>query len=199
MSSFIDLLNYPLYVFFELPFINKIQEISILFVFNILIFFLSVLIICRNLSNNITLIVFILFFSFFYKDNINYIIDNSFDLEKSFYVKTLNKFKDTELNNNKYSDEFLQNFFETPYYKIIDSEIHKPSLNKSVINELHIFNNFRKESKENYFIDKDSFNKFKDEHLLDNNPEFYLIYRQVYEDKVLTQVEKEKFLKTLKK
>ncbi len=202
--QFIDYSNYPLYIFFELPFIPPVKNLSFLFFFNVFVFFLFLFIISRKFNKKITLIIFIPLFLFFSQDSIdffinNYFKDDPFFIKKILYVKTLKKFNDIELTNTKYSESFLQKFNETPYYKLINSEIKNPTLNKSVIKELYTFNNFIKKSNENYFLDKEQFNKFKDDNSLDTSPEFYIIYQQVYEDKVLTQIEKEQFLKNFKK
>lgn len=204
IAHFVDYSNYPFYLFFELPFIPPIKNLSFLFFFNVFVFFLFIFIISRKFNKKITLIIVLPFILFSSKDSIDFLINNyskddPFFLKKFLYVKTLKKFNDIELTTTKYSESFLQRFNETPYYNLINSEIKNPTLNKSVIKELYTFNNFIKKSNENYFLDKEQFNKFKDDNSLDTSPEFYIIYQQVYDDKVLTQIEKEQFLKNFKK
>jgi len=196
-SYLIDFFSYPIYELFNFPYINPFYNtsFSIFLNFFILITIFFIILNTKSLPKNIILILFISFFVISIQDTFLLLNKNSFSFEKTYYIKTLSKFKDNELQSKKYSDNFSIILSNSPYFKLIDSEISSPTLNKNLIVELNKYNKFVNGTNKKYFVSKNEFNIFKDENLLDNNPNFYLIYKKVYEDKVLTQIEKEEFIK----
>lgn len=129
---------------------------------------------------------------------INFYTDKVNSMEEFLYIYTLNKFKDTRFMSIPQDKGHYENIRSTPFYKKIEAEIEKPTLDKDLIKEINLFNEYRSSIRDDYFLSMKKEDEFRMRYGFSNNQKQKIHFAKIIEDGYISVVEKYQFEKKWK-